>query len=533
MATKPERFSEEWVALIEQGIPSYPGDLEVIDIVRSQGWEGFWEVSEDDVVDPKANRLKQDQEMEAQLRAQQDRMMGADNQALQFHMERGGQTPSEAESQRAARLGRAARSGQEEAMDYIRAIQQAHQYGAYDPSLQGVDQEAAAMATEGNLAVAPHPQQLTPHLPAGWDQMFTPGQDMGLVDTNQAYPGSVRRGVAGPVTEGEKKKTSKIVETITQVDDPTISDKRVIKIDHGEQDDESTWDKFKGLLFDKPEATQLGDSPYADTMITDQQVRDEAAAVEAAKRQRASMGVGPTGDIGLMPKDRVQDIIDESKATLEAEKQPVVEQTETVERINPISLKERYPTTDDYINQMRENQAAREEGRESEVLSKEPIVQSVETTDPVGVTVDETGLVDQALGEEDEAVTGLLPPSVRDPQDDQLRFPRDAEAMGVATEMPEVEVAVEDAKDGESTVSGKSEEALTTVQRDELERAWGQYTWDPKARKDRFTAELDSITRKAAWLDAIAALTGAPSRSAQYMDRAIRKMEALMKFDQE
>ena len=67
MATKPERFSEEWVALIEQGIPSYPGDLEVIDIVRSQGWEGFWEVSEDDVVDPKANRLKQDQEMHCLL----------------------------------------------------------------------------------------------------------------------------------------------------------------------------------------------------------------------------------------------------------------------------------------------------------------------------------------------------------------------------------------------------------------------------------------------------------------------------------
>ena len=87
------------------------------------------------------------------------------------------------------------------------------------------------------------------------------------------------------------------------------------------------------------------------------------------------------------------------------------------------------------------------------------------------------------------------------------------------------------AKEEKSTVRGSEE--LPDETRAALERTWGKWTYNPRQRRDRYMDQLNSIYRKGAWLDAIAALSGNPSRSGAYIQRAVAKMEAMQMFDQE
>ena len=87
------------------------------------------------------------------------------------------------------------------------------------------------------------------------------------------------------------------------------------------------------------------------------------------------------------------------------------------------------------------------------------------------------------------------------------------------------------AKEDKSTV--QASEDLPDETRAALERTWGKWTYKPRERRDRYMEQLNSIYRKGAWLDAIAALSGNPSRSGAYIQRAVAKMEAMQMFDQE
>ena len=85
--------------------------------------------------------------------------------------------------------------------------------------------------------------------------------------------------------------------------------------------------------------------------------------------------------------------------------------------------------------------------------------------------------------------------------------------------------------DDTSSVGGSTEiDPVTTA---ELERQWGKWTYKPKERRDKFMKQLNNIYMKGAMLDAIAAFSGGQSRSAEYIERAIGKLDAITKFDQE
>ena len=84
-----------------------------------------------------------------------------------------------------------------------------------------------------------------------------------------------------------------------------------------------------------------------------------------------------------------------------------------------------------------------------------------------------------------------------------------------------------------NAVDGKSVEEAPPEKRQELERAWGKWTYSPRERRDKFMEQLNSIYMKAAWLDAIAAMTGGTSKASQYIERASQKLEMMTKFDQE
>ena len=142
----------------------------------------------------------------------------------------------------------------------------------------------------------------------------------------------------------------------------------------------------------------------------------------------------------------------------------------------------------------------------------------------------------------------------------QPSFPSDEQAAAGPEVVPEVveEVAVEDEAvvrepglpidTGEdrrwdpglgrpthdpNAVDGKSVEEAPPEKRQELERAWGKWTYSPRERRDKFMEQLNSIYMKAAWLDAIAAITGGTSKASQYIERASQKLEMMTKFDQE
>ena len=161
---------------------------------------------------------------------------------------------------------------------------------------------------------------------------------------------------------------------------------------------------------------------------------------------------------------------------------------------------------------------------------------------------------------------GLLPrlESVGEGGRTQWTFPRDEQEAAGPEVVPEVtdgvvdEVAVEDEAvvrepglpidTGEdrrwdpglgrpthdpNAVDGKSVEEAPPEKRQELERAWGKWTYSPRERRDKFMEQLNSIYMKAAWLDAIAAMTGGTSKASQYIERASQKLEMMTKFDQE
>ena len=110
-----------------QGIPVYPGDEQIIEEI---GKSGFWEVRGA----PPVNMDQIRAEREAELAASQQRALT--NPALAAMQRRGQQTPEQAAADVegfAARRGQAAREGQEQGMDTIRALQQAYGVGAYAP----------------------------------------------------------------------------------------------------------------------------------------------------------------------------------------------------------------------------------------------------------------------------------------------------------------------------------------------------------------------------------------------------------------
>ncbi len=84
-----------------------------------------------------------------------------------------------------------------------------------------------------------------------------------------------------------------------------------------------------------------------------------------------------------------------------------------------------------------------------------------------------------------------------------------------------------------STVGGVSETQLDSATRAGLERVWGKHTYNPAQRRKKYMSQLKNIYQKAAWLDAIAAISGGKSRSSSYIERAVGMMDAMQKFDQE
>jgi hypothetical protein len=94
------------------------------------------------------------------------------------------------------------------------------------------------------------------------------------------------------------------------------------------------------------------------------------------------------------------------------------------------------------------------------------------------------------------------------------------------------EVVAKAGKDiGVSTVRGSTE--LDPATRAGLERVWGKHTYNPAQRRKQYMSQLKNIYQKAAWLDAIAAISGGKSRSSSYIERAVGMMDAMQKFDQE
>ena len=66
-----------------------------------------------------------------------------------------------------------------------------------------------------------------------------------------------------------------------------------------------------------------------------------------------------------------------------------------------------------------------------------------------------------------------------------------------------------------------------------LEKIWGKYAYDPKARAKKFNEGMNSIWRKMALLNAIAVMTGNESMAPAYMEMAMARMDRMDKFDEE
>jgi hypothetical protein len=126
------------------------------------------------------------------------------------------------------------------------------------------------------------------------------------------------------------------------------------------------------------------------------------------------------------------------------------------------------------------------------------------------------------LGQEEVGQEQVFPPPV-------------ADTITSAGEPVPVDIrgAQSEAGDNRSSVSGKEKEEIDPATAAELERQWGKWTYKPKERRDKFMQQLNNIYAKGAMLDAIAAFSGGKSRSAEYIERAIGKLDAITKFDQE
>ena len=352
---------------------------------------------------------------------------------------------------------------------------------------------------------------------------FTPGQDRGMVDPDQAYPGSVRLGVAGAVTPGQQLPST---------------------------DDRSALERFRGLLFDRFPATEAGQSAYADTMIRGQMpsAPAEIPSVPVGDDvQQITPQQGPLGPPGTYSApgflesqlQKYKDIFDIG----------IFGRADTVGgggglgtavSTSPLTMSEEADTVRQGILNLPSNAimaALQGEGIPG-VPAPQPQVASDTRTMQPGTDIptvpgqvydvdnfsEITGEADQ-MAAEGGLVDSALPPQLRTPAAQGMQFPQDAEAMGAATTAA---VAAED--EGASTVGGA---VPTPEQSAALERTWGQWAYNPAERKKKFLQQLNSIYSKAAWLDAIAGITGGRSRSGQYIQRAISRMEAIEKYDQE
>jgi hypothetical protein len=80
---------------------------------------------------------------------------------------------------------------------------------------------------------------------------------------------------------------------------------------------------------------------------------------------------------------------------------------------------------------------------------------------------------------------------------------------------------------------GKGSDADQIAANPNLEKIWGKYAYDPKARAKKFNEGMNSIWRKMALLNAIAVMTGNESMAPAYMEMAMARMDRMDKFDEE
>ena len=653
---KPKRYSDEHLKLLEAGVVVYPGDESFIANMRSQGtwadgptvtWEQFWEVSDQDVVDPRANKLDKRSRLEGDPFGQplsiEERRMVDPTWAYPGHVRLGALGPvtpgdprpvptptsPNMDAEYTGLLSPAPQPYRDESAGlgvdtgYVPGMKRsispqgtrANVDDSFDWQVRGVDSNkpwsgemSAAERRRDELialqkiqarrdqqiaeAKAKHEAmvsgQAAPTITETITQVdddsipdkrvikkdykpdfkrFTPGQDRGMVDPNQAYPGSVRFGAPGPLTPGRQFPTER--------EDKSILD-RISEFGGSLNlpSAQNLWD-FGGVV-GAPSASDIvggvGDFLTMKTAVADPR---SLGATQETLREDEQIGSGiipypvPTGqdDPSGAPYGgkletgssdyEIRRLIEEGKIaartgargptqeTLREDEQiglvtpPAPARVETTpERINPVPLNERYPTVEDYIAQRQENEDARDEGREPENRSGIPL--TLGGLDASSFGLDATGMLDEAMkgleaGADVEEVLG-------DEGAGLLSFPGDAEAMGVASYdsrlPPQLDARVEPIeeepiKEDGSDVGGQDVQNASPAVRAELERQWGKWTYNPKERREKFMSQLNAIYKKAAWLDAIAALTGGRSRSAQYIERAVGKLEAITKFDQE
>ena len=81
-----------------------------------------------------------------------------------------------------------------------------------------------------------------------------------------------------------------------------------------------------------------------------------------------------------------------------------------------------------------------------------------------------------------------------------------------------------------NTVDGKSP---NSQQQDELARTWGKLAYDPAARRKEYIDRMNKIFRNTAMLEAMAIMTGNPSRAAGYNQMMMGMLDQEIKFDSE
>ena len=71
------------------------------------------------------------------------------------------------------------------------------------------------------------------------------------------------------------------------------------------------------------------------------------------------------------------------------------------------------------------------------------------------------------------------------------------------------------------------------AQTDALTRTWGKLAYDPKKRRDEYMKRLNKIYANTMALEALAIISGKPSRAGMYSQMAMGKLDAMQKFDSE
>jgi hypothetical protein len=501
---KPKRYSDEHLKLLEAGVVVYPGDESFIENMRAKGvwqggptvtWDEFWEVSDQDVVDPAANRRDKRPRLEGDPFSQplsiEERRMVDPTHAYPGHVRLGApgpvtpgrQFPSEDEGK--GIIGKIAESGGALNLPSAKNIWEfGGAVGAPSASdiVGGVGDflglgENTAVAQPSPQVDRPQPEPTITETITQVDdetvpdkrvikkdykpnfERFTPGQDVGMVDPSQAYPGTVRLGAPGPVTPAEDPLASTAPQQPLEVDP---SDPQVIL------------------------ARTLG-------MPVDALTAGINALVRAAGGPDQLINNPVLGSRWLM----------ENKGLTAEELGPLIKQIITEDI--PSTVKPLAEKASQFVEEnLYPNQISKPGGLVEDALEQ----------------ADAGADVEKVLGDEG---AGLL------------SFPGDADEMGVAAPdtrvPPQLEKAVEKPKEDASTVGGS--EVIDPATKAELEREWGKWTYKPRERREKFMSQLNRIYMKAAWLDAIAALTGGQSRSPQYIERAVGKLETMTKFDQE